>query len=184
MEEIPVPDKSGQVLVQHEICEQKINFSRPIDQYPPYATKADIEYLFRALNAEQVIDIFIALLLEKKVLLISKYKALLMHACVALISFLYPFSWKHVMIPILPKNMTEVLEAPVPYLIGVDPAILQGNSDDNQDPNMGSNLDSNSCPIDIPNEVYRVDLEMGFISLREAKPKLPSKEFKELKTRL
>ena len=80
--------------------------------------------------------------------------------------------------------MTEVLEAPVPYLIGVDPAILQGNSDESQDPNMGSNLDSNSCPIDIPNEVYRVDLDMGFISLREAKPKLPSKEFKELKTRL
>lgn len=124
MEEIPVPDKSGQVLVHHEIGEKKISFTRPIDQYPPYATKADIEYLFRALNAEQVIDIFIALLLEKKVLLISKYKALLMHASVALISFLFPFSWKHVMIPILPKNMTEVLEAPVPYLIGVDPAIL------------------------------------------------------------
>ena len=47
---------------------------------------------------------------------------------------------------------------------------------------MGSNLDN--CQIDIPNEVYRVDLDMGFISLRESKPKLPSKEFKELKTRL
>jgi DENN (AEX-3) domain len=53
-----------------------------------------------------------------------------MHASVALISFLFPFSWKHVMIPILPKNMTEVLEAPVPYLIGVDPAILQGGNPD------------------------------------------------------
>ncbi len=47
---------------------------------------------------------------------------------------------------------------------------------------MGSNLDN--CPVDIPDEVYRVDLDMGFISLRETKPKLPSKEFKELKNRL
>ena len=31
MEEIPVPDKSGQVLVQHEICEEKVSFSRPLD---------------------------------------------------------------------------------------------------------------------------------------------------------
>jgi hypothetical protein len=31
MEEIPVPDKSGQVLVQHEIGEKKISFTRPID---------------------------------------------------------------------------------------------------------------------------------------------------------
>jgi hypothetical protein len=31
MEEIPVPDKSGQVLVHHEIGEKKISFTRPID---------------------------------------------------------------------------------------------------------------------------------------------------------
>ena len=59
--------------------------------------------------------------MEKKVLLISKYKALLTHASIALISFLFPLCWKHVLIPILPKNMTDVLDAPVPFLIGIDP---------------------------------------------------------------
>jgi len=138
-----------------------------IDQYPPFASRNDIEYLFRALNAEQVIDIFLALLLEKKVLLISKYKALLTHASVALTSFLFPLSWKHVLIPILPKIMTDVLEAPVPFLIGIDPMIQ------NDDPN-----------FEIPNEVSRVDLDNGFISLRDVKPKFPSKEYKTLKQRL
>ena len=139
-----------------------------IDQYPPYAKRADIEYLFRALNAEQVIDIFLALLLEKKVLLISKYKALLTHASIALISFLFPLCWKHVLIPILPKNMTDVLDAPVPFLIGIDPQILKDDG----------------SPFEIPNEVYRVDLDNGFISLRDSKPKLPSKDYKLLKQRL
>ena len=51
MDEIPVPDKGG-ILVLHEIGNQTIPFFRHIDQYPPYATKHDIEYLFRALSAE------------------------------------------------------------------------------------------------------------------------------------
>ncbi len=114
-----------------------------------------------------MIDIFLALLLEKKILLISKYKALLTHASVAFMSFLYPLSWKHVLIPILPKNMTDVLDAPVPFLIGIDPMILKDD---------GS--------FEIPNEVYRVDLDNGFITLRDSKPKMPSKEYKALKTRL
>lgn len=63
--------------------------------------------------------------------------------------------------------MTDVLDAPVPFLIGIDPMILK---DDSQ--------------FEIPNEVYRVDLDMGFISLRDSKPKLPSKEYKTLKQRL
>lgn len=67
-----------------------------------------------------MIDIFIALLLEKKILLISEHKALLNHAAVALISFLFPLCWKHILIPILPKNMNPVLEAPFPYLIGIE----------------------------------------------------------------
>ena len=167
MEEIPVPDKQGQVQILHEIGNQAIPFYRAVDQYPPYASRSDIEYLFRALNAEQVIDIFMALLLEKKVLLISKYKALLTHASIALISFLFPLCWKNTWIPILPRNMTDVLDAPFPFLIGVDPNILK-----------------ESEAFEIPNEVYRVDLDMGFISPRDAKPKLPSKEYKALKQRL
>ena len=128
--------------------------------------KQDIEYLFRALDAEQVIDIFLAILLEKKVLLISEHKALLTHAAIALISLLFPLCWKHVLIPILPKTMIDVLDAPVPFLIGIETFILKEDL------------------VDIPQEVYRVDLDNGSISLRDPKPKIPSKEFKILKQRL
>jgi len=115
--------------------------------------------------------------MEKKVLLISEHKALLTHSAIALISFLFPLRWIHVLIPILPKNMTDVLDAPVPFLIGIEPFIIRDD-----------------C-FEIPNEVYRgknivkiydslVDLDNGSISLRDSKPKLPSKEFKILRQRL
>lgn len=61
--------------------------------------------------------------------------------------------------------MTDVLDAPVPFLIGIDPQILKDDG----------------SPFEIPNEVYRVDLDNGFISLRDSKPKLPSKDYKLLK---
>lgn len=59
--------------------------------------------------------------------------------------------------------MIAVLDAPFPFLIGIETFILSENE------------------IDIPGEVYRVDLDNGSISLRDSKPKLPSKEYKILK---
>jgi hypothetical protein len=79
----------------------------------------------------------------------SEHKALLTHATIALISFLFPLCWKHVLIPILPRNMTDVLDAPVPFLIGIEPFIIKEDQ------------------FEIPNEVYRVDLDNGSISLRD-----------------
>lgn len=93
----------------------------------------------------------------------SKHKALLTHTAVALISFLFPLCWKHVLVPILPKSMIDVLDAPVPFLIGIENYVLS------------------EFQVDIPLEVYRVDLDNGSISLRDAKPKLPSKEYKKLR---
>ena len=110
-----------------------------------------------------MIDIFIALLLEKKVLLISEHKALLNHSAVALISFLFPLCWKNVLIPILPKSMTDVVDAPFPFLIGIERFVIDEVS------------------VDIPQDVYRVDLDQGSISLRDIRPKLPNKEYKILK---
>jgi hypothetical protein len=53
---------------------------------------------------------------------------LLNHAAVALISFLFPLCWKHVLIPILPKNMTDFLDAPFPFLVGIETSTLLESS--------------------------------------------------------
>jgi hypothetical protein len=73
--------------------------------------------------------------------------------------------------------MTDVLDAPVPFLIGIDPSILEQEITDDDGTGDRYNLE-------IPNEVYRVDLDRGFISLRDQKPKVQSNAFKILKTRL
>ncbi len=47
-----------------------------------------------------MIDVLTALMLEKKIVLISSRRALISHSALALINMLYPFSWPHVLIPV------------------------------------------------------------------------------------
>ncbi len=81
----------------------------------------EIENLLRCLDVEKIIEIFSYILLEKKVLMISQHKSLLTQVINCFASFLFPFKWQHTFIPILPITMIDVLEAPFPYLIGIEP---------------------------------------------------------------
>ena len=37
----------------------------------------------------------------------------------AISALLYPFEWQHAYIPVLPRNMLDVVCAPTPYIIGL-----------------------------------------------------------------
>lgn len=63
-------------------------------------------------------------MLEQKVVLVSEHKEFLSHCSFALLSLLYPLSWTNVFIPILPKSMKLVIEAPCPFLVGTKSKIL------------------------------------------------------------
>jgi len=74
--------------------------------------------------------------------MVSSHKALLAQAINCFISFIFPFQWKHVLIPILPQSMIDILDAPFPFLIGMEP-------------NSGMEM------FDLEHEVIRVELDYG-----------------------
>ena len=37
----------------------------------------------------------------------------------ALVTLLYPFSWQHTFIPILPSQLLEVTQSPTPFIVGL-----------------------------------------------------------------
>lgn len=121
MEEVPLPSL-GSVLVT--FGENNIGFCRPVDHYPPYAEGPAVQNLFKALDVGKVLEVFAQLALERKVLLVSQYKTLLYQAAVSLSAFLFPISWQHTLIPILPASMLPVIDSPFPFLIGVQTAVL------------------------------------------------------------
>jgi hypothetical protein len=79
----------------------------------------DLVSLLTKLDVTTVIKIFGSMLHERKVVLISRALSTLSLCLEALESMLYPFTWQHTFIPILPLNMPDILDAPSPFLIGV-----------------------------------------------------------------
>ena len=102
-------------------------------------------------------------MLEKKVIFVSQSKTMLGHAVEAFLSFVYPFRWEHVLIPILPNTLKEYLAAPVPLIVGIAPSIFY-------------NTIESDCII--------VHLDDGAVLNDEDLPPLPEKMEKQLRKRL
>jgi hypothetical protein len=80
--------------------------------------EADLKPLHQ-LPADILLKIFASLLLERKVVLISCVISKLSCCVEALQSILYPFSWPHTFIPILPQCLWDVVESPTPVICGI-----------------------------------------------------------------
>lgn len=66
-----------------------------------------------------------ALLHERRVAIIAS-KPSRLSACVqAANATLFPMSWQHIFIPILPRHLVDYLLAPMPFLIGVPRAVME-----------------------------------------------------------
>lgn len=84
------------------------------------ATKTDgILHLFSYFDTLMVVKIWTAMLIETNVMFISSDLAQLTEISESFIRLLYPFRWHHIYIPVLPLQLFEVLEAPVPFILGI-----------------------------------------------------------------
>ncbi|KAG7246171.1 hypothetical protein CRUP_007938, partial [Coryphaenoides rupestris] len=72
-------------------------------------------------------------------------------------TLLFPFQWQHVYVPILPPSLLHFLDAPVPYLMG-----LQSHQDPER-PKLELPQEANLCFVDIDNR--RVELPEDFPQL-------------------
>ncbi|EER43506.1 dDENN domain-containing protein [Histoplasma capsulatum H143] len=59
-------------------------------------------------------------LAESRIILLSSHAAMLYLASKALVDLLFPFQWTGVFIPILPARLIQALEAPCPYIVGIE----------------------------------------------------------------
>ena len=80
----------------------------------------DLYALFRALSVHNVVSLFEFALSESRIILLSAYPSMLHLTCKALGSLLYPFAWAGIFIPVLPARLLSALDAPCPYLVGID----------------------------------------------------------------
>ncbi|KAJ2907156.1 DENN domain-containing protein [Zalerion maritima] len=86
----------------------------------PGSRTTDIYALFRCLSLENIVALFEFAMSESRIIFLSSHTAMLHLACHALTNLLYPLEWASVFIPVLPVRLLSVLEAPCPYIVGVE----------------------------------------------------------------
>eukprot|EP00934_Nitzschia_sp_Nitz4_P000654 Nitzschia sp. Nitz4//scaffold8_size234185//133089//136932//NITZ4_001270-RA/size234185-augustus-gene-0.271-mRNA-1//-1//CDS//3329559845//654//frame0 len=116
--EIPAPPP-GAFEVQLNILDSVIRFWSPPAKLPIAYVALPYQVLFDCLDIDNILHLWYCLTLERKVLLVSSQYSLLTVCAEILCSLLYPMKWSHLYVPLLPRFLSPMLEAPVPYLCGV-----------------------------------------------------------------
>ncbi|XP_077195965.1 DENN domain-containing protein 2A isoform X2 [Paroedura picta] len=93
-----------------------IELRRPLDSRLEHV---DFDSLFSSLSIRHLSRIFSSLLLERRVIFIADKLSTLSKCCHAMVALLYPFTWQHTYIPVLPPSMIDIVCSPTPFLIGL-----------------------------------------------------------------
>ncbi|KAI2491376.1 Rab guanyl-nucleotide exchange factor [Fragilaria crotonensis] len=94
--------------------------------------------------------LYIAVLLEQKVVFSSSRRGILLAAATAITRLLHPFKWEHLVVPLVPSTLArDLLEYPAPFIIGL-------SADDEGNLELLNSL---------PDDVTLVDLDVGRVIL-------------------
>ncbi|KAG7277641.1 hypothetical protein CRUP_025326 [Coryphaenoides rupestris] len=114
--EVPLP-APGRALKFHGVyepvvCQRPGTGELPLADYP-------LGEAFALLGLENLLQVYTCTLLEMQLLLYSQDCQRLMTVAESITTLLFPFQWQHVYVPILPPSLLHFLDAPVPYLMGL-----------------------------------------------------------------
>ena len=73
----------------------------------------------RALSVENIVTYLTAVLLERQIVVYESNIAYLSAIVLSLQPLLLPFSWQSLLLPVVPVDKQDLLEAPVPFVIGM-----------------------------------------------------------------
>lgn len=73
----------------------------------------------RSLSLDNIISLVNAALLEKQLVVFCPHIGTLGSVVLALVPLLRPFTWQSLVMPVTPVNMLGFLDAPVPFVLGV-----------------------------------------------------------------
>ncbi|KAH6817228.1 DENN domain-containing protein [Perilla frutescens var. frutescens] len=78
-----------------------------------------IACLCGSLRLEHVLTLFAGALLEKQIVIVCSNLGILSALVLSMIPLIRPYQWQSLLMPVLPNDMMDFLDAPVPYIVGV-----------------------------------------------------------------
>ncbi|KAJ8371272.1 hypothetical protein SKAU_G00113000 [Synaphobranchus kaupii] len=94
---------------------EALTLCRPVDSRLEHV---DFESLLLCLGVERLLHVFASLVLERRVIFIADKLSTLSRCAHAALALLYPFTWQHTFVPVLPASMLDISCSPTPFLMG------------------------------------------------------------------
>lgn len=115
----PVPDEhclmSFTFADHNGIVIQEFSFRRPFSrQLPSIPENHNLNLFFNYIQPKSMIEIFAALMAERRIIFVSNNLDKLSSCLQASCSLLFPMFWQHIYIPLLPIKLRDYLSAPMP----------------------------------------------------------------------
>lgn len=126
----------------------------------PGSRNTNLYPLFRALTIPNIVTLFEYMLAESRIVLLSSHTSMLQAVGKALVELIWPLRWAGVFIPVLPARLVQVLDAPCPYICGIE-----------------RHYEKYDLPED---DFVLVDLDKNEIQSPEHPPSLPKQQKKKL----
>ncbi|XP_055954138.1 C-myc promoter-binding protein-like [Argiope bruennichi] len=162
MLEVPFPSvQRPRILIQ--LADYTITLAQPGDTQLPL-TGASFIQLLKNLGPDNCLKILLFALTEQKILFHSLRPDVLTSVAEAVVNLIFPFHWQCPYIPLCPLGLSDVLCAPVPFLVGVDSRYF-----DLYDP---------------PHDVTCIDLDTNTFLISEEKRHLNTKLFPKRPARI
>ncbi|TGJ78789.1 hypothetical protein E0Z10_g9973 [Xylaria hypoxylon] len=124
----------------------------------PGSRNTDLYALFRSLSLENIVTLFEYAMSESRIILLSSHTSMLHLASHALANLLYPMTWASIFIPILPARLLSALDAPCPYIVGIERRYdgIELPDDDYVLVDLDKDtIDSTSPPVRLPKQIRR-----------------------------
>jgi hypothetical protein len=141
LDDVPAPPP-GRVEVLYCIGHENVSFQCPPANEPNVWSGLPMKHLFECFPHTLIISLLSCVICERQIVFVSSQYSLLTACAEVLLSLIYPLTWTHVYIPILPRRLigkslnkyihdniyishsylllyTGVLSAPVPFIVGI-----------------------------------------------------------------
>ncbi|KAI0539348.1 dDENN domain-containing protein [Xylaria digitata] len=124
----------------------------------PGSRNTDLYALFRSLSLENIVTLFEYAMSESRIILLSSHTSMLHLASHALANLLYPLTWASIFIPVLPARLLSALDAPCPYIVGIERRYdnIELPDDDYVLVDLDKDtIDSTAQPVRLPKQIRR-----------------------------
>ncbi|KAG6935350.1 DENN domain containing 2D [Chelydra serpentina] len=122
---MPLPGSGKTVTIKSFIPDsgtELIELTRPLDSWLEHV---EFRALLQRLSPENILWLFASAVLERRIIFVAEELSVLSQCIHAVAALLYPFSWAHTYIPVVPECLIDTVCCPTPFMVGVQKRCLE-----------------------------------------------------------